>query len=139
MITVEQLNEICRNTLVSNLGMVFTRIGDDFLEAEMPVDARTMQPTGILHGGASLALAETLGGAASFNLVDLEKYNVVGMQISGNHVGTVSSGVVYARAELVHLGVKTHVWDVTIRDIKKRKISVSRITNMIVEKTNFEG
>ncbi len=136
MITVEQLNETCRNTMVELLGIEFTESGEDFLKAKMPVDQRTLQPMGILHGGASLALAETIGGAASYNLVDLSKYNVVGMQINANHIGSVSSGVVYALATLLHKGTKTHVWDITITDQTGRKISVSRITNMIIEKTS---
>ncbi|MFP4288585.1 MAG: hotdog fold thioesterase [Bacteroidales bacterium] len=134
MITVEQLNETCRNTMVDLLGIEFTESGEDFLKAKMPVDQRTLQPMGILHGGASLALAETIGGAASYNLVDLNKYNVVGMQINANHIGSVSSGFVYAHATLLHKGTKTHVWDITITDQTGRKISVSRITNMIIEK-----
>ncbi len=136
MITVKQLNEICRNTMVDSLGIEFTETGEDFLKAKMPVDQRTLQPMGILHGGASLALAETIGGAASYNLVDLTKYNVVGMQINANHIGSVSSGFVYAKATLVHKGTKTHVWDITITDETGRKISVSRITNMVIEKIN---
>lgn len=136
MITVKQLNEICHNTMVDFLGIEFTETGEDFLKAKMPVDQRTLQPMGILHGGASLALAETIGGAASYNLVDLTKYNVVGMQINANHIGSVSSGFVYAKATLVHKGTKTHVWDITITDETGRKISVSRITNMVIEKIN---
>lgn len=136
MITVKQLNEICRNTMVDSLGIEFTETGEDFLKAKMPVDQRTLQPMGILHGGASLALAETIGGAASYNLVDLTKYNVVGMQINANHIGSVSSGFVYAKATLVHKGTRTHVWDITITDETGRKISVSRITNMVIEKIN---
>ncbi|MFW5757941.1 MAG: hotdog fold thioesterase [Bacteroidota bacterium] len=136
MITVKQLNEICRNTMVDLLGIEFTESGEDFLKAKMPVDQRTLQPMGILHGGASLALAETIGGAASYNLVDLSKYIVVGMQLNANHIGSVSSGFVYAHASLLHKGTKTHVWDITITDETGRKISVSRITNMIIEKTS---
>ncbi len=135
MTFINYLNELCKNTLVEYLGIEFTEQGDDFLKARMPVDKRTIQPMGILHGGASLALAETVGSAASFGLVDPEKYNVIGMQVTGNHIGQASNGYVYAHASLVHKGSRTHIWDVLITNGDGMKISTCRITNMIIEKS----
>ncbi len=133
MNVIEKLNDFCRNTLIDHLGIEFTETGEGFLRGRMPVDQRTLQPLGILHGGASLALAETVGSAASYNMVDTNKYTVVGMQINANHVGTIREGYVYAQATLLHKGSKTHVWDVIIHDENQRKISLCRITNMIIE------
>jgi 1,4-dihydroxy-2-naphthoyl-CoA hydrolase len=100
----------------------------------MPVNQKKHQPTGILHGGASLAMAETVAGAGSVLLIDESKYNVLGLQVNGNHIGTVSEGHIFARAEIVHLGQSTHVWDVKITDDEDKLISVIRVTNIIKEK-----
>ncbi|MFW5706295.1 MAG: hotdog fold thioesterase [Bacteroidota bacterium] len=131
---IQKLNELCTNTLVEHLGIEFTEAGDDFLKARMPVDARTRQPMGILHGGASLALAETVGSAASIGLVDNSKYNVVGMQMTASHIGQATHGFVNAHATLLHKGTRTHVWDILITHDDGRKISACRLTNMIIEK-----
>lgn len=128
------LNKLCKNTLVEHLGIEFTESGDNYLKAKMPVDNRTLQPMGILHGGASLALAETVGSAGSYAIVDREKFNVVGMQITANHIGSVSDGYVVAHATLVHKGTKTHIWDIEISTPDNRKISICRLTNMLIEK-----
>jgi 1,4-dihydroxy-2-naphthoyl-CoA hydrolase len=130
----EELNHICANTLISHLGIEFTDSGEGFVKAKMPVDHRTFQPAGILHGGASFSLAETVGSAGSFLMVDKEKYTVVGMQMSGNHVSRVSHGWVYAHATLVHKGSVTHVWDITISGENGQAVSLCRQTNMIIEK-----
>lgn len=135
MTLISELNEFCKNTLVEHLGIEFTEAGEDFLKARMPVDNRTKQPMGILHGGASLALAETVGSAASIAIVDNQKYNVVGMQMTANHVGQATHGWVNATATLVHKGTRTHVWDILIINEEGKKISVCRLTNMIIEKT----
>ncbi len=132
--TVEELNEVCRNTLIEHLEIRFTDFGADFITAQMPVNSKKHQPTGVLHGGASLALAETVGSAGSFLLVNPSKYNVFGMQVSANHVATISSGLLIAKAEINHLGRKTHVWDVKITDENNKLISVARVTNIITEK-----
>jgi 1,4-dihydroxy-2-naphthoyl-CoA hydrolase len=134
MTFISELNDLCRNTMVEHLGIEFTEAGDNYLKARMPVDHRTKQPAGILSGGASLALAETIGGAASISITDTNRYQVVGMQISANHIGQTSSGFVYAHASLVHKGTRTHVWDIRITDDEGKNISASRITNMIIEK-----
>lgn len=134
MISTDELNKLCSNTLIDNLGIEFTEIGPNFIKAYMPVDKRTIQPMGILHGGASLALAETIAGAGSLALVDVSKYNVVGFQVNANHVGSISNGGVYAHATLIHSGSRTHVWDVIITAKDGRQISLCRVTNMLVEK-----
>ncbi|PKP39146.1 MAG: thioesterase [Bacteroidetes bacterium HGW-Bacteroidetes-15] len=134
MISIKELNGFCTNTLIENLGIEFTEIGENFIKAKMPVDKRTLQPMGILHGGASLALAETIAGAGSLAMVDNGKYNVVGFQVNANHVGSETSGNVYALATLIHNGSRTHLWDIVITAEDGRKISLCRVTNMLVEK-----
>jgi 1,4-dihydroxy-2-naphthoyl-CoA hydrolase len=136
--TVDALNAICQSTLVSHLGIEFLEATENKIVATMPVDERTVQPQKVLHGGASMALAETVGSAGSFMLVDLEKYFVVGLEINGNHVGSVSSGNVTATATLLHKGKRTHVWDIKITDENNRLVSVCRITNMVVEHKKVE-
>jgi uncharacterized protein (TIGR00369 family) len=130
---IEQLNDLCKGTFISFLGIEFLDYGDDFVEARMPVDNK-LQPMGLLHGGASLALAETIASGGSFLLVDPEKYDVLGLQVSGNHISSVSEGMLYARAEIIHRGKKTHVWDVKIKSENGKLISVTRVTIMIVKK-----
>lgn len=134
MKTIHDLNKLCENSLIDHLGIEFTEAGEGYLKARMPVDNRTKQPMGILHGGASLALAETVGSAASIAMVDLSKYSVVGMQLTASHIGQASNGFVYALATLVHKGTRTHLWDVLITNDEGRKISACRLTNMILEK-----
>lgn len=130
---IEQLNDLCKGTFISFLGIEFLDYGDDFVEARMPVDNK-LQPMGLLHGGASLALAETIASGGSFLLVDPEKYDVLGLQVSGNHISSVSEGMLYARADIIHRGKKTHVWDVKIKSENGKLISVTRVTMMIVKK-----
>lgn len=130
---IKQLNDLCKGTFISFLGIEFLDYGDDFVEARMPVDNK-LQPMGLLHGGASLALAETIASGGSFLLVDPEKYDVLGLQVSGNHISSVSEGMLYARAEIIHRGKKTHVWDVKIKSENGKLISVTRVTMMIVKK-----
>lgn len=132
--TIDEINKICRNTLISHLNIEFLSYGDDFVEARMPVDSNKMQPAGLMHGGASLALAETVASGGSMLLVDPAHFNVLGLQVSGNHVSTVSSGHVIARAEIIHRGNTTHVWDVKITSDEGKLISVARVTNMIMAK-----
>lgn len=131
---IELINQFAKNTLVDNLGIVFTEIGDDYVVATMPVDHRTVRPGGILHGGASIALAESVAGLGSMLLIDFEKFDVKGIQISANHTGSISEGKVIATAKIVHAGKQTHVWDVRIEREDGRLISTERVTNMIVER-----
>ncbi|MDL2231817.1 PaaI family thioesterase [Porphyromonadaceae bacterium OttesenSCG-928-L07] len=127
------LNESCKNTLVEHLGMVFTGAGDDWLEVRMPVDRRTCRPDGALHGGANMALAETVSGALSFMVLPEEKrFNAYGIEINGNHVKRAEGKYVVARAEFVHQGRRTHVINVEIHDEFGTLVTVNRVTNMIV-------
>jgi 1,4-dihydroxy-2-naphthoyl-CoA hydrolase len=131
---IKQLNHLCKGTFISFLGIEFLHSGDDFIEASMPVDNK-LQPMGLLHGGASLAFAETIASGGSYLLVDPEKYDVFGLQVSGNHISTISKGMLYARAEIIHKGHSTHVWDVKISSESGKLISVTRVTIMVVKKT----
>ena len=133
---IEQLNHLCKGTFISFLGIEFLDMGDDYIEASMPVDNK-LQPMGLLHGGASLALAETIASGGSYLMVDPEKYDIFGLQVSGNHISTIGQGKVYARGEIIHKGRSTHVWDVKIRTGNGKLISVIRVTIMIVKKTKM--
>lgn len=133
-ITVEGLNHLGKNTMMEHLGIVVTAIGDAFIEARMPVDHRTHQPYGLLHGGASVVLAETLGSyAAHCTLTDSNKY-CVGLEINANHIKRVTSGFVYGIARPVHLGQRTQVWEIRITNEDKDLVCVSRITMAIIDK-----
>lgn len=132
--TIEELNKFCSNSFIGYLDIEFLDYGDEFVEARMPVDKNKLQPMGVLHGGASLALAETVASAGSLLAVDETKFDVLGLQVTGNHVSTVKSGDVVARAEIVHKGNSTHVWDVKISREDGKLISVARVTNIIIEK-----
>lgn len=128
------INQYAQNTLVDRLGIRFTALGEGWVEATMPVDQRTMRPGGFLHGGANLALAETIAGLGSMLTVDMEEFDILGIQVSANHTGSISEGMVYARAEIVHLGNQTHVWNVEIKNEAGKLISTGRVTNMIIKK-----
>jgi uncharacterized protein (TIGR00369 family) len=131
---LSEINQFCKNTLISHLEIEFTEATANSLSARMPVNEKTIQPMGYLHGGASLALAETVGSGASLLFVDIEKFNVFGMNVSASHISSVREGWVIATAKIVHQGRKTHVWDVEIKDEAGKLISVARVTNAIVEK-----
>ena len=130
--TLQELAESHRRTAVEALGIEFTEIGDDFLAARMPVDGRTRQPYGILHGGASVLLAETLGSCAAAYCLDRDRFHCVGLDINANHLCSVSDGWVHGRAEPVHLGRSTHVWQIDIRDAEGRRVCLSRITMAVM-------
>lgn len=132
--TIQEINALCKGSFIGYLDIEFLDYGDDFVEARMPVGVNKLQPVGFLHGGASLALAETVAGAGSLLIVDETKFDVLGLQVTGNHISTVSSGDVFARAEIVHKGNFTHVWDVNITTGDGRLISIVRVTNIIIEK-----
>ena len=132
--TIEEINRFCQNSFIDYLGIEFISYGEDFIEARMPIDGHKLQPMGLLHGGASLALAETVASAGSFLLVDETKFHVLGLQVTGNHVSTLSSGEVTGRAEIIHKGNSTHVWDVKITSKKGVLISVARVTNIIIDR-----
>jgi 1,4-dihydroxy-2-naphthoyl-CoA hydrolase len=132
--TINEINKLCENTFIGYLGIKFIDYGDNFIEAHMPVGTNKHQPMGSLHGGASLALAETVASGGSFMLVDEKKYTVLGLQVTGNHIATMSEGNLIAKAELVHKGSSTHVWDVKISTEDGKLISVARVTNIIIER-----
>lgn len=133
-VTLEMLNAMCRNTMMEHLGIEVTRLGDSFVEAKMPVDHRTHQPYGLLHGGASVVLAETLGSMASHcTLTDPNKY-CVGLEINANHIKSVRSGFVFGIAKPVHLGNRTQVWEIRIANEAQELVCISRITMAIIDK-----
>jgi len=133
-ITLEALNALGRNTLMEHLGIEITKLGDTFIEAKMPVDHRTHQPYGLLHGGASVALAETLGSiAAHCTLTDDNKY-CVGLEINANHIKSVKSGFVHGVAKPIHIGTRTQVWEIRISNEQQELVCVSRITMAIIDR-----
>ncbi|MEZ4768129.1 MAG: hotdog fold thioesterase [Caldilineales bacterium] len=123
---------MANNTMIEHLGIEFIELGDDFLRARMPVDHRTVQPAGLLHGGASVALAETLGSAASFLCVDTTRFNVVGVEVNANHVRSARAGWVTGTARPIHLGRSTHVWEIRVVDAEERLVCISRLTMAVV-------
>jgi 1,4-dihydroxy-2-naphthoyl-CoA hydrolase len=133
-ITPEQLTERGRHSLSGYLGIRITEIGPDFLRATMPVTERLHQPFGVLHGGASVALAETVGSLGATMCVDLQQFMCVGQEINANHLRAVSCGTVTATARPFHLGNRSHVWHIEIRDESERLVCVSRLTMAIVER-----
>lgn len=134
----EALNEFCAQSMIGLLGITFTDVQPDSIRATMPVNSKTCQPNGWLHGGASLALAESMAGAGSYLLVDREQFNVLGLQVSGNHVSSINKGILQANAQLIHKGKTTHVWDVKITDENHKLISTVRVTNIITDKKRKE-
>ncbi|OJW85266.1 MAG: hypothetical protein BGO69_06510 [Bacteroidetes bacterium 46-16] len=135
-LSLKMLNAQSADTMAEALGIEFTEIGDDHLCATMPVNKTTKQPYGLLHGGASAALAETIGSVASWLCIDREMEICTGIEINCNHVRGKTKGIVTARAEPLHIGAKTHVWDIKIRDEKDKLVCVSRLTVAILKKQN---
>lgn len=132
-VTLQDLQSFSNNTLSDHLGIEFTETGPDYITARMPVDKRTHQPFGILHGGASVVLAETLGSIASFLcLPDPEKQHAVGLEINANHLRSVKEGFVYGTVKPIHVGRSTHVWDIRIVNEENKPVCISRITVAIV-------
>lgn len=132
-VTLEQLNT-APPSLASLVGIEFTEIGENWLAARMPVDQRTHQPAGIMHGGASVVLAETLGSVASNLIVDRNKAIVVGLEVNANHLRPVSSGFVTGVCTPIHLGAKTHVWDIKISNEAGKLVCISRLTVAVLAK-----
>lgn len=133
-IAVTDLQGLGKNTLGEHIGIQFSEIGEDYLKATMPVDHRTHQPYGLLHGGASAALAETLGSVSSALVIDQEKFICVGIEINANHVRSVRSGMVEGTCTPIHIGATTHVWDIRIHDERNKLVCVSRLTVAILKK-----
>ena len=131
--SLDALNQMSANTAVSHLGITFTEVGEDYLAATMPVDERTRQPMGLLHGGASVLLAETLGSVASVLCIDFPRQQAVGLAINANHLRPVRSGVVSGVVTAIRVGRKNHVWEIRITDEQKRLVCISRLTMAVLD------
>ncbi|MBX2963548.1 MAG: hotdog fold thioesterase [Cyclobacteriaceae bacterium] len=133
-VTTDALNKMSNRTMVEHLGIVFTAVGDDFIQATMPVDHRTHQPYGMLHGGASVALAETLGSVAAHCCVDTNTQYCVGLDINANHIKSIREGMVTGTTKPIHIGKRTHVWEIRIVNQSNELICISRITMAVIDK-----
>ena len=133
-LTVDHVQPLGKNTMAEHLGIEFTEVGEDFIKGRMPVDNRTLQPYGLLHGGASVALAETLGSVGAAFVVDRRLYNAVGLEINANHVRGVREGFVTGIARPIHTGKSTQVWEIRITDERDKLVCISRLTVAIIPK-----
>lgn len=133
-ISFDSLKSLEKNTMTEYLGLEWTEIGDDFIKAKLPVDHRTKQPYGLLHGGASCVLAETLGSVASHLVVDNSVFQSVGIEINANHIRSARDGFVNGICTPIHIGASTHVWDIRIYDDAEKLICISRLTVAIIKK-----
>ncbi|MEQ8582914.1 MAG: hotdog fold thioesterase [Marinoscillum sp.] len=133
-ITPEGLNEFSVNTLVSHIDIEFTEVGEDYLIAKMPVSEKTKQPMGLLHGGASVALAETLGSVAASLIVTPKGQFAVGLEINANHIKSAREGYVYGKAVPLHVGRSTHLWEIRITNEAGDLVAISKITMAILDK-----
>ena len=131
---LDLLNSIKKNTLMETLDIQYTEVGDDYLVATMPVNERVHQPMGLLHGGASVAFAESVASPASLLFIDPEKYEVRGIEITANHVKSKREGIVTATAKIIHKGRNTHLWEIKIVDEEGKLISICKLTNIILSK-----
>lgn len=132
-VTPEKLNAVSQNSMVDHLGIEFTEVGEDFIKATMPVDQRTRQPLGVLHGGASVVLAETLGSIAANCCVDPDKQYCLGLEINANHVKSAREGHVSAITKAIHVGRKTQIWEIRVTNSKEQLICISRITMAVMD------
>lgn len=123
---------ICKNTLMETLEIEYIEAGEDYLKAKMPVNPRVHQPMGLLHGGASVALAESVGSAASLMFIDIEKYEVRGIEISANHLNSKREGTVFATAKIIHKGRTIHLWEIKITDEEDNLVSLCKLTNIVL-------
>ena len=137
--SLEKLQGMSKGTMGEHLGILFSEIGENYLKATMPVDHRTKQPYGLLHGGASVALAETLGSVASALVIDTGKSLCVGLEINANHIRSVRDGLVTGTATPIHLGSSTHVWEIKIHDEKGKLVCVSRLTVAVLKGKNSDS
>ena len=131
-LSIDDFALLGKDTMGEFIGIEWTELGENFLKAKMPVDNRTKQPYGLLHGGASCALAETIGSVASAMVVDHSKYYCVGLEINANHIRSAKEGFVTGIASPLHLGASTHVWDIKIHDERNKLICVSRLTVAVI-------
>lgn len=133
-ISVENLNKHFATKMVEHLGIEYTSVGADYLSGKMPVDHRTQQPLGILHGGASVVLAETLGSVAANLVLNDPSRVAVGLEINANHVKSVTSGYVYGKATAIHLGKNTQIWDIRINNEEEKLVCTSRLTMAVIDR-----
>jgi len=131
-LTISMFAQLGKGTMGEHLGIEWTELGENYLKAKMPVDHRTRQPYGLLHGGASCTLAETIGSVASAMVIDHTKFYCVGLEINANHIRSVKDGFVTGTASPLHLGATTHVWDIKIHDEREKLVCVSRLTVAII-------
>ncbi len=131
---IDLLNSMTKNTLMETLKIQYTEIGEDFLVATMPVNERVYQPMGLLHGGATVALAESVGSTASHLFIDHDKFEVRGIEITANHLRSKREGVISATAKIIHKGKTTHLWEIRIVDEEGKLISLCKLTNIILSK-----
>lgn len=131
--TIDQLNALNKGTMMEWMQLEYLEAGEGYLKARIPVK-QNLQPMKILHGGASLALAETVAGLGSALIVDMDKFDVKGAQVSANHIGSATKGYAIAEGKLIHKGKNTHVWNIEITDENGRPLSTCRITNFIIKK-----
>lgn len=136
-LTLDMIRRTGRGTMDEHIGIEWTGLGDDHLKAKMPVDQRTKQAYGLLHGGALCALAESLGSHASAMVIDPAQFQCVGLEINANHVHSATGGYVTGVAQPLHLGKSTHVWDIRIHDEQEKLVCVSRLTVAIIQKRDF--
>jgi 1,4-dihydroxy-2-naphthoyl-CoA hydrolase len=129
---LDELNKLSKNTILEILDIRITGVGEDYIEATMPVDKRTHQPHGILHGGASVVLAESLGSIAAVLTIDQSQFYCVGVEINANHIKSVKSGLVTGTAKPIHIGRSTQVWNIEIRNEAKELVCISRLTMAVV-------
>jgi 1,4-dihydroxy-2-naphthoyl-CoA hydrolase len=129
-------NAFSRNTLMETLEIEFIDAGEDFLVAKMPVNSRIHQPMGLLHGGASVALAESVGSAASMLFVNPEESEIRGIEISANHLKSKKEGIVFGTAKIIHKGRSLHLWEIKITDEEGKLISLCKLTNMVLQIKN---
>ncbi|WP_106793926.1 PaaI family thioesterase [Aquimarina sp. Aq78] len=132
---LEQCAKMCKNTLMETLEISFCEVGEDYLVAKMPVTPRVHQPDGVLHGGAMVALAESVGSAASFIFLNAKDFYIRGIEISANHVKSVKQGYVFAKAEILHQGRTTQLWDIKIKDEEGSLVSIVKLTTIALPKT----
>ena len=133
-VSLETLRSLGKGTMTEHLGIEWVELGNDFIRAKMPVDHRTNQPYGLLHGGASCVLAETLGSVASHLIVNSSQFYCVGIEINANHIRSAKNGYVYGICSPLHLGSSTHVWDIRITNEEEKLICISRLTVAIIKK-----
>ncbi len=133
-LSIEQVKPISKGTMAEYIGIELTEIGENYIKGRMPVDHRTQQPYGLLHGGASATFAETLGSIASAFVIDYANFICVGLEINANHIRGVKQGFVYGTASALHIGSTTHVWDIKMYDEQEKLICVSRLTVAILKR-----